>query len=82
VQSVWGSEADKNLSVPALTADYNDKMGGVDIADQRTTYYATQLRVARNWMPLFFWLLDTTVINAYIVGHELYGKHRAYKKHM
>ena len=82
MQSVWGSEAYKNLSVPALTADYNDKMGGVDIADQRRTYYATQLKVARNWMPLFFWLLHTTVINAYIIGHELYGKHWAYKKHL
>ena len=57
-------------------------MGGVDIADQRRAYYATQLRVARNWMPLFFWLLDTTVINAHIIGQELYGKHQAYKKHL
>ena len=82
VQSVQGSEAYKNLSVPALTADYNDKMGGVDIADQQRTHYVTQLRVARNWMPLFFWLLDTTVINTYIIGHELYGKHWLYKKHL
>ena len=33
VQGVWGPQAHRNLSVPALTADYNDKMGGVDIAD-------------------------------------------------
>jgi len=80
VQGVWGPQAHRNLSVPALTADYNDNMGGVDIADQCRTYYATQLRVARNWMPLFFWLLDTTVINAYIIAHELYPTHQAYKK--
>ncbi|RPB00575.1 hypothetical protein L873DRAFT_1680099, partial [Choiromyces venosus 120613-1] len=68
------------LSVPALTADYNDKMGGVDIADQCRTYYATQLRVARNWMPLFFWLFDTTIINAYIIAYEQHTTHPAYKK--
>lgn len=33
-------------------------------------------------MPLFFWLLATTVINDYILGHELYGKHWGYKKHL
>jgi len=42
--------------------------GGVDIADQRRSYYYTQLRVCRNWLPLFFWLLDTTVINSFLLA--------------
>ena len=80
MQGVWGPQADRNLSVPALTADYNNKIGGVDIVNQWRTYFATQLQVARNWMPLFSWLLDTTVINAYIIAHELHPTHRVYKK--
>ncbi|RPA99152.1 hypothetical protein L873DRAFT_1684725 [Choiromyces venosus 120613-1] len=54
--------------------------GGVDIANQYRTYYATQLQVTQNWMPLFFWLLNTTVINVHIITHELHPTHRAYKK--
>ena len=26
------------------------------IADQRRSYHSTQLRVCRNWLPIFFWL--------------------------
>lgn len=43
-------------------------MGGVDIAYQRRSYYYTQLRVCRNWLPLFFWLLDTAVINSFLLA--------------
>lgn len=42
-------------------------MGGVDITDQRRSYYYTQLRTCRNWYPLFFWLLDTAIINSFIL---------------
>lgn len=45
-------------------------MGGVDLADQRRSYYCTQLRICRNWFPLFFWLLYTSVINAFLLSHE------------
>ncbi|PWW75968.1 hypothetical protein C7212DRAFT_193328 [Tuber magnatum] len=43
VQGIWGSQAHRCLSVPALTADYTNNMGGVDITNQRRTYYATKL---------------------------------------
>jgi len=42
-------------------------MGGMDIADQLHGYYATQLAVRRTWMSLFFWLLDTAIINSYLI---------------
>jgi len=42
-------------------------MDRVDIADQLRGYYATQLPVRRTWMPLFFWLLDTAIINSYLI---------------
>jgi len=42
-------------------------MGGMNIADQLCEYYATQLPVRRTWMSLFFWLLDTAIINSYLI---------------
>jgi len=41
--------------------------GGVDIADQLRSYYHTQLAGRRLWLPLFFWLLDTAIVNSYII---------------
>ena len=39
----------------------------------------TQLTVRRNWMPLFFWMLDSCIINAYLVSRERL-QHTAQKK--
>lgn len=46
-------------------------MNGVDVADQLRSYYNTQQTVRRNWMPLFFWLLDTAIVNAYRIARTL-----------
>ena len=42
-------------------------MDGVDIADQFRSYYYTQLTSFRTWYPMFFWALDTSLINFYII---------------
>ncbi|KAA8914249.1 hypothetical protein FN846DRAFT_670514 [Sphaerosporella brunnea] len=47
-------------------------MGGVDIADQRRSYCSIKLRTVRNWLAIFFWLLDTAIINAYIICQETF----------
>ena len=46
-------------------------MNGVDVADQLRSYYNTQQTVRRNWMPLFFWLLDTAIVNSYRIARTL-----------
>jgi hypothetical protein len=40
-------------------------MGGVDIADQLRAGFSTQQRGFKPWRPLFYWLLDSTIINAF-----------------
>lgn len=55
------------ILTPVIINMYNLYMGGVDIADQRRSYWPTQLCVSRNWLPLFFWCLDTAIINAFIL---------------
>jgi hypothetical protein len=53
--------------LPILGAinDYNHHMGGVDIANQLRAGFLTQRRGVKPWRPLFYWLLDTTIINAF-----------------
>jgi hypothetical protein len=65
VQAVFGSESKKKLKIPKIIDNYNHYMNGIDIADQLRSYYNTQKITRRNWMPIFFWLLDTAIINAY-----------------
>ncbi|RPB11552.1 hypothetical protein P167DRAFT_470789, partial [Morchella conica CCBAS932] len=67
ILTAWGDSTIRSLKMSKFSIDYNDKMRGVDIADQRRSYYHTQLRVCCNWFPIFFWLLDTAIINAFII---------------
>lgn len=59
------------LPIPRTIDDYNHFMGGVDIADQYRSIYATQRRALRIWWPMFYWALDQAIINAYLVGCQL-----------
>ena len=42
-------------------------MNGVDVADQLRSGYNTHLKGVRNWLPLFYWLIDTLKVNAFIL---------------
>ena len=68
IERFFGNRVLVSMPTPKIAVDYNNKMNSVDLADQYRSYYATQLRVSRVWMPLFFWLLDTTVINSWILA--------------
>src|SRR5438045_5285703 len=74
VQQLYGpNEFVKPLSIPTCIYDYNQFMGGIDIADQYRSYYTTQLIAQRNWLPIFFWLLDTVLLNSFIIYREFFN---------
>ena len=70
VRTVFGSSPRKKLRILKVVDDYNFNMDGVDIADQLRSYYSTQQTAFRNWMPLFFWLLDTVIVNAFLISKK------------
>ena len=53
------------LPIPLAINDYNHYIGGVDIADQLQAGFSTQQHRVKPWRPLFYWLLDSTIINAF-----------------
>jgi hypothetical protein len=53
------------LPIPGAIDDYNHHMGGVDIADQLWAGFSTQQCGVKPWRPLFYLLLDSTIINAF-----------------
>jgi hypothetical protein len=81
------------LPIPSAIDNYNHHMGGVDIADQLRAGFSTQQRGVKPWRPLFYWLLDSTIINAFrLLEHQRKSKlgssqkdkvrsaHRAFRK--
>ena len=43
-------------------------MGGVDIADQLRAGFSTQQQGLKPWRLLFYWLLDSTIINTFCLS--------------
>ena len=68
VKEIWGDKGATDIKIPTLIDDYNHWMGGVDVADQRISYYhPSKLVCYRNWIPIFIQLLSIIRNNAYII---------------
>ena len=52
---------------PKVVDSYNQCMNGVDRADQHTVYYAFVRKCRKWWRKVFFWLLEVTVVNSYVL---------------
>ena len=59
------------MPIPLCIEDYNQHMGGVDVADQLRSYYDTQLTSFLTWWPMLFWAYDTMTSNAYIIFKDM-----------
>jgi hypothetical protein len=71
VREVFGTDSVKELRIPCFIDDYNQNMGGVDLANQFREAYETYKPSLRNWWPLFYWLIDVACVNSYIL-YRLY----------
>jgi hypothetical protein len=49
--------------------DYNYNMNGVDIVDQLRAEMTIYRITRRSWFLYWFWLLDTTIVNAFLLWH-------------
>jgi len=67
-RKVFGDCAIMELAIPVVIDDYNGNMNGVDLANQLRSVYDTQRIAYRTWLPLFYWILDQSAINAYILA--------------
>jgi hypothetical protein len=65
IRSIFGKNPTKELRIPRFINDYNQYIGGVDLANQFRELYMTHKTTQRNWWPLFYWLIDVVYINAY-----------------
>ena len=57
----------RQMVKPTVIHHYNQCMNGVDRADQCTVYYSFVRKCKKWWRKVYFWLLEVTVVNSYIL---------------
>ena len=69
---------------PLVVHTYNHNMNGVDIADQHAVYYSFLRKTVKWWRKLFFWLLETAVVNSFVLHNYITAparpNHLAYRR--
>lgn len=66
---MFGSDPVKRVSIPAVGAIYNDKIGAVDIGDQLKESLGMEHRVCRGGWQAIAWnfLLETILVNTFLL---------------
>ena len=55
------------VSVPRVFLEYNKAMGGTDQMDGNVAKYRIGIRSKKWWWPIFTWLIDVSITNAWIL---------------
>lgn len=69
-RKVRGRKEEEMVEKPSVIANYMKNMGGVDTADQYCATYCFLRRTLKWWRKLFFWGLEVSIINAYVLYVE------------
>lgn len=69
----WSVSAKEKIDVvrPHIVKEYNEHMGGVDLADMLIELYRTDIRSRKWYMRLVYYCFDVAVVNAWL----LYRRH-------
>lgn len=63
---------DKNSSVnvqcPQQIHVYNQNMGGVDLSDQKRSYYSVGHKSKKWWKAIFYFFLNVCIVNSHIIS--------------
>eukprot|EP00456_Euglypha_rotunda_P053094 TRINITY_DN42825_c0_g1_i3.p1 TRINITY_DN42825_c0_g1~~TRINITY_DN42825_c0_g1_i3.p1 ORF type:complete len:287 (-),score=-7.87 TRINITY_DN42825_c0_g1_i3:91-888(-) len=65
-----GSQGQIQLSCPPCLKLYTRYMGGVDRSDRLVRTYSVSRRSKKWWYRLFYYLLDTSIANSFILYHN------------
>lgn len=68
----WSQAEKRHIQVPrpACVSSYNKNMGGVDLMDQGINSYRISIRTKKWWWPLFSWMVDATLHNAWYISRK------------
>jgi DNA excision repair protein ERCC-6 len=60
-----------SVSIPHSIQIYNQNMGGTDRMNQNINKYRVSIRGKKWWWPLFTWMLDASIQNAWILSRSV-----------
>ncbi|XP_040580363.1 piggyBac transposable element-derived protein 2-like [Lepeophtheirus salmonis] len=68
----WSKVFKKHIQVkiPHVIKQYNEYMGGTDRMDQNINAYRIGIKGGKWWGPIFTWLVDAAVQNAWILARD------------
>ena len=71
------------LAVPCPNSviNYNAHMGGVDLADQKRSYYGVGRESVKFWRYLVWYILNTAIINSYIIYTQSLARPLTHEQH-
>jgi hypothetical protein len=73
VASFGSPEAEKQYGKPWIVHAYNEVMPGVDLADQKRHSRQVATNCLAHWYKkVFMYLIDVSLINAYIVAKDIF----------
>ena len=67
LRRVSGQADKEKRGAPTVGVDYNNFMGGTDLADFIRGLYTTHRRGKKWWRCLYYWVLDTAMYNAFVL---------------
>ena len=73
----------ESIDKPEVVHAYNHSMNGVDRNDQLSVYYCFNRRSVKWWKKVFFWSVEITLVNSYILFKSTSPtdiKHLTYRK--
>ena len=56
-----------DYDAPKMIRDYNIFMGGVDLFNQRVSYYTVDYDIMKWYMRLVFWIFEIAMVNSYLL---------------
>lgn len=67
--SRYSQKEKKKISVirPLIIGEYNKYMGGTDLMNRNISTYTIGIRGKKRWWPIFTWLIDVCINNAWIL---------------
>lgn len=64
----------KDKKIPRLFYEYNNHMRGVDILDQKASYYQNKNTTKKWWKRVFYHLLEISICNSHILFEKITGR--------
>jgi hypothetical protein len=64
-----------DIKTSPVHLEYTTNMRGVDVADHIRSNYSSQVRTHKWWHQVFFFLLDLSTTNMYVMYKDLWKKH-------